>query len=186
MCSSFLRESHSQISHFLCCSRVLPCVFADAWWIILELLKHIYDPFITGALGNRIARWTWRVWTSSKKLLKHRQKLGINRDLCGWSPYPFSHYFFGLGGGALFGLFLVSLGLSSLRSICNSLVEVLVEEFFSSASLWWMWPWGTHKYVSSESAEHTGRKRAAVPVGTAGASTCGKVAVTPTESQILV
>lgn len=29
VCSSFLRESCSQISHYLCCSRVSPCVLAD-------------------------------------------------------------------------------------------------------------------------------------------------------------
>lgn len=88
-----------------------------------------------------------------KKLLKHRQILGINLNLWRWSLYLVSRYFYGLGSCALFGLFLVHFGrffgqFFTLKHLQFFWVEVLVEEFFSSASLGWIWPWGTHKFTS--------------------------------------
>lgn len=91
--------------------------------------KHIYDPFITGALGNRIAQWTWRVWTSSKKKTIEAQAKISNKSEFMISLLAFT-LFLWLGGLCfvclIFGVFLSVWGFFHTEAF---------------AILWWKFKW---------------------------------------------
>lgn len=82
--------------------------------------------------------------------------------------------------GLCFGPFLVCLGLFS--HLGGSFSGRILEFSFPGMDMALRNP----EIYFSGSAEHTGRERAAVPVGTPGASTRGKAAATPTNLEILV
>lgn len=110
-------------------------------------------------LNRSFLQHSWGSVAWNITLLEHRQKWGINLNLCRWSLYLLLHYNF-LGGEGCFGFaFLFVWGFFQQKHL----------QFFSGRIV--QLPWHVYGLEdscmdASKSAEQSGRKRATVPVGT--------------------